>query len=239
MTETPPPSWRDVANGRFEVDPKPLPSYDEPAPEALAAAAAPASSATAVAPATKEHGGSGRVWAVALTVALLAGGAGLAAGTYLDPLGERDSDQQLRASELDSLDDDLTTREQALTQEQQDLAKAQRKLRKREKSVGQRAKALDKRQQAVVAAEQALAEAQALADSVVGDGVFEVGADLTPGTYVTSGGSDSCTWTVRSEEGGGDLLVDESVTGGDEATVNLLDGRFFETSGCGDWTLDS
>ncbi|WP_110180542.1 hypothetical protein [Nocardioides solisilvae] len=234
MTETPPPSWRDVANGRFEVDPKPLPTYDdEPVTQPLAAAPA---AAPVPAPDQEAHGGSGRTVAAVLVTALVAGGAGFAVGT-LDPLGLQDDDSDLRAAELSSRDADLAGREQALTEEQQELAKAQRKLRKRERKATARAKALDGRAAAVQAAEQALAEQEALADSVVGDGVFEVGVDVAPGTWTSSGGSDSCTWVVRTAEDGGDVVTEESVAGGAAAEVTLADDLFFETSGCGDWSL--
>ncbi len=92
MTETP-HTWRDIANGRFDVEPKPLPSYEAPQEDELPG---PAPEAPAPAPADD---GRRRTWPIVVTVALLAGAAGFAGGATLDPL-DRGSDREARAAEL-------------------------------------------------------------------------------------------------------------------------------------------
>ena len=72
-----------------------------------------------------------------------------------------------------------------------------------------------------------------LLDEIPGDGIWIVGADLAPGTYVAEGG-DWCLWqrlsAYRAEP-------DSIIKGGSSrrATIEAGDAAFY-TEGCGTWT---
>ena len=62
-----------------------------------------------------------------------------------------------------------------------------------------------------------------------GDGSWQVGVDVVPGTYVSTGGPD-CRHAFSEAVTGGDIVAGAT-------TVVLTDvSGFFETSGCGTWT---
>jgi hypothetical protein len=64
-----------------------------------------------------------------------------------------------------------------------------------------------------------------------GDGTWQVGVDVLPGTYTSAGGPD-CRHAFRAAVTGKDI-----VAGTGSAIVVLADGAgYFDTSGCGTWT---
>ncbi|QDO89550.1 hypothetical protein FNH13_15415 [Ornithinimicrobium ciconiae] len=72
--------------------------------------------------------------------------------------------------------------------------------------------------------------------SIPGDGTFEVGVDVEPGTYVSEA-SGSCYWARLSGSDGFDSIIDNNFGSGQMiVTINESD-RFFETSGCEPWSL--
>ncbi|TGA95248.1 hypothetical protein E4099_25830 [Streptomyces palmae] len=71
-----------------------------------------------------------------------------------------------------------------------------------------------------------------------GDGTFQVGSDIKPGTYRTSGNGvmDGCYWE-RSKDASGDpdsIIANDNVTGSSYVTVKAGD-KVFTTNGCKDW----
>lgn len=69
-----------------------------------------------------------------------------------------------------------------------------------------------------------------------GDGTYEVGTDIKPGTYRSSGNDDMCYWE-RQKDAKGELdsiLANDNVKGTSYVTVPKSD-MFFKTSGCADW----
>ncbi|KUJ66736.1 hypothetical protein ACZ90_33965 [Streptomyces albus subsp. albus] len=71
-----------------------------------------------------------------------------------------------------------------------------------------------------------------------GDGTFQVGSDIKPGTYLTRGNGtmDGCYWE-RSKDSSGDpdsILANDNVTGSSYVTVKASD-KIFTTNGCHDW----
>jgi hypothetical protein len=66
-----------------------------------------------------------------------------------------------------------------------------------------------------------------------GDGAWQVGVDVVPGTYATTGGVD-CRHALRPAVTGRDI-VHSAVHGGPATTVLAEDGSWFVTSGCGTW----
>ena len=66
-----------------------------------------------------------------------------------------------------------------------------------------------------------------------GDGTWQVGVDVVPGTYTSTGGPD-CRYALRAAVTGGDIAA--STVGPGPATVVLAAGTgYVETSGCATW----
>ncbi|MEU3979563.1 hypothetical protein AB0F77_05540 [Streptomyces sp. NPDC026672] len=76
------------------------------------------------------------------------------------------------------------------------------------------------------------------ASSMAGDGgMFEVGTDIAPGTYRSTGNTDdSCYWerTKDADHGLDSIIANNNVTGTAVVTLKATDG-YFKTTGCGDW----
>ena len=66
-----------------------------------------------------------------------------------------------------------------------------------------------------------------------GDGTWQVGADVAPGTYTTACGP-ACQYTLRAAVTGSDIVA--NTVGRGPATVVLSDDGYVETSGCSTWT---
>ncbi|GAB2873171.1 hypothetical protein GCM10027074_46090 [Streptomyces deserti] len=70
-----------------------------------------------------------------------------------------------------------------------------------------------------------------------GDGDFQVGTDLKPGTYRTTGNTDGMCYWERAKDASGEmdsLLANENVSGTSYVTVKPTD-KIFKSSGCNDW----
>ncbi|MGW0912431.1 hypothetical protein ACWD1Z_11860 [Streptomyces sp. NPDC002784] len=70
-----------------------------------------------------------------------------------------------------------------------------------------------------------------------GDGDFEVGSDIKPGTYRTTGNADGLCYWERAKDSSGEmdsLLANDNVTGTGYVTISASDA-YFRTSGCQDW----
>lgn len=74
--------------------------------------------------------------------------------------------------------------------------------------------------------------------TIPGDGTYQVGTDIQPGTYV-SGAPDSgnCYWARLSGTSGSfsDIIANNNSSGQSVVTIAPTD-KVFETSGCNDWT---
>jgi hypothetical protein len=70
-----------------------------------------------------------------------------------------------------------------------------------------------------------------------GDGDFQVGPDLKPGTYRTTGNDDGMCYWERAKDASGEmdsLLANDNVTGTSYVTVKATD-KLFKSSDCNDW----
>ncbi|MGX1914433.1 hypothetical protein ACWIID_37280 [Streptomyces phaeochromogenes] len=70
-----------------------------------------------------------------------------------------------------------------------------------------------------------------------GDGDFEVGADVKPGTYRTTGNTDSLCYWERAKDASGEMdsiLANDNVSGTSYVTIPAGD-KLFKSSGCKDW----
>jgi hypothetical protein len=70
-----------------------------------------------------------------------------------------------------------------------------------------------------------------------GDGDFEVGTDVKPGTYRTTGNTDDLCYWERAKDASGEMdsiLANDNVSGTSYVTIPAGD-KLFKTSGCKDW----
>lgn len=73
-------------------------------------------------------------------------------------------------------------------------------------------------------------------ESVISDGTWQVGSDITAGTYRASGG-DSCYWAILNGPPRGDSdNIEENGGFTANVVVTLSQGQWFETNDCGDWS---
>ncbi|GAA0591320.1 hypothetical protein [Streptomyces crystallinus] len=72
----------------------------------------------------------------------------------------------------------------------------------------------------------------------LGDGSFQVGSDIKPGTYVSTGNKDGCYWERAKDASGSTdaILANDNVTGTSYVTV-LAGDKIFKSSDCQDWHL--
>jgi hypothetical protein len=70
-----------------------------------------------------------------------------------------------------------------------------------------------------------------------GDGTWQVGVDIAPGTYMTTGavGGATCHHALRAARTGGKLTANSTGPGHATAVLAAVDG-WFATSGCATWT---
>ncbi|MET9445558.1 hypothetical protein [Streptomyces cinerochromogenes] len=70
-----------------------------------------------------------------------------------------------------------------------------------------------------------------------GDGEYQVGSDVKPGTYRTTGNTDDMCYWERAKDASGELdsmLANDNVSGTSYVTVKPTD-KLFKSSGCKDW----
>lgn len=70
-----------------------------------------------------------------------------------------------------------------------------------------------------------------------GDGDYQVGSDIKPGTYRTTGNTDGMCYWERAKDASGEtdsVLANDNVTGTSYVTVKAGD-KLFKSTGCNDW----
>lgn len=70
-----------------------------------------------------------------------------------------------------------------------------------------------------------------------GDGEYQVGSDVRPGTYRTTGNTDGMCYWERAKDASGEmdsLLANDNVSGTSYVTVKATD-KLFKSTGCEDW----
>ncbi|MHA6762061.1 hypothetical protein [Streptacidiphilus sp. PAMC 29251] len=79
------------------------------------------------------------------------------------------------------------------------------------------------------------------ATSFAGDGEFQVGKDIAPGTYKSAGPAStdlpSCYWERDKDASGNmdSIIANDTPTGAAVVTIKFTD-RIFKTQGCKQWT---
>lgn len=132
-------------------------------------------------------------------------------------------------TELESLAGDLPEREDALAQAQADLDKREAALLKAEEAVAQAEKAVTKREKEVGIAEDVIAR-----NTISGDGMYQVGADIRAGTYKTPG-APGCYYAVLNSTDTFDIAENNNTDG--QAFVTVRDGQYLQVTRCADWVL--
>lgn len=88
---------------------------------------------------------------------------------------------------------------------------------------------LDNRETALKPAEDA-----AKANTLEGDGVFEVGVDVKPGKWKNDDAGDGCYWSINSDPNGEDIIANSN--GGGPRTIEIRKGQYLELrNDCGTW----
>lgn len=80
------------------------------------------------------------------------------------------------------------------------------------------------------------------APPTIGEGTWEVGSEVKPGTYTTTvpADSNSCYWARLSGFTGDDIIANDISSPGQRARVTIRSSdKGFETQGCGTWTRTS
>lgn len=189
-----------------------------------------------------------RTWVVAVAAGLLGIGIGGASAGSADvtttpeyksiaadldqanaDLDQAKDDLADTSAELEEIAGDLPAREDAVEDAEAELEQSRAKLDKREKELERAEASVAKREKAV-----GVIEKEIEANTIPGDGVFEVGVDMKAGAYKTSGSTD-CYYAVNGDANGNDIKSNNITSG--PATVTVNSGEFFETQGCADWVL--
>ncbi len=142
-----------------------------------------------------------------------------------------DSQDELAATEkeLQQVAGDVPAREKAVVDAEDALKTREKAVAKSEAGLRRAEKAVSRRERAV-----GIAEKQIANNTIPGDGVFEVGVDMKPGTYKT-GGSGNCYYAVLADANGNNIKSNNITAG--PATVSVVAGDYFETTRCADWVL--
>lgn|GEM_PF-3372071 len=130
--------------------------------------------------------------------------------------------------------DEQTQLSQARAQDQAQLQQQQEALAKQQ-SDAQAAQAAAQQQSQQNAAQKAsLDQQQAAVDAnSFGDGLYQVGRDIQPGKYHSSGAGGNCYWAKLGSSNTDNIIDNNNSTGPQTITI---DSPYFESNGCGNWT---
>ena len=80
------------------------------------------------------------------------------------------------------------------------------------------------------------APAQAAGPTLPGDGTYEVGVDIQPGTYVSDKpSSGNCYWArLKDTDSFEGIIANNNSAGRSVVTIKKSD-KFFQSTGCSDW----
>lgn len=138
--------------------------------------------------------------------------------------GRQDAEDEVAEiqAELEAVEGDIPAREKAVKEQERALKGRAAAISKQEAAVAKREKAVG------------IVEADIRRNTVPGEGVFRVGADMKPGTY-RSAGRGGCYYAVLGDANGNNILSNNITNG--PALVSVAAGTFFETSRCSEWIL--
>lgn len=71
--------------------------------------------------------------------------------------------------------------------------------------------------------------------AIVDDGTYEIGSDVKPGKYKSTG-SDTCYWArLKNTDGDLDSIITNHLGSGAQVVTIKKSDKAFETTGCGEW----
>ena len=146
-----------------------------------------------------------------------------------ETLEQTETDLSAAEERIDELEADLEEIAGDLPAREQAVDEAEAALEKREADVKKAEKAVARREKAVSATENRIEN-----NTVPGNGIFEVGVDIQPGTY-KSGGSGGCYYSVNGDANGNNIISNNLTDG--PTSVSVSAGQWFETQDCADWIL--
>ena len=80
-----------------------------------------------------------------------------------------------------------------------------------------------------------------VAESTMGEGTYQIGVDAKPGRYKTQVPQDSgnCYWARMKDDRGGldSIIANDNVNAGARVSITVKQGEFFNSNGCGTWTM--
>jgi len=80
-----------------------------------------------------------------------------------------------------------------------------------------------------------------VAKGTMGEGTYQIGVDAKPGRYKTQAPQDSanCYWErLKDDRGGFDsIIANNNVNPGARVSITVKQGEFFNSHGCGTWTM--
>ncbi len=141
--------------------------------------------------------------------------------------------EQVRAR-LDTVAGDLPERENQLKAALQKLDRDAAALDERAAALDARAADLSVKEKAVAAREKAVkvVETAVKDNTVAGEGVYEVGADIKAGTYKTAG-KRGCYYAVLNSTDTSDIADNNNLDG--PGVLTVATGQYLQVSGCADW----
>lgn len=177
-------------------------------------AAAPAAPASPAAPSTPRTMTTGekkkRPWLIPTIVGVVALFIGVGIGSSGSTAEETPKVKSTTGLTVADLDD----RENALEDQKAEL--------------DDKATDLDAREEKVNAAEK-----KAKADTIDGDGNYEVGNDIKAGKWKNADADDMCYWSINSDSNGSDIVANHN--GGGPQTLTVRNGQYLELQDCGTW----
>lgn len=201
--------------------------------------------AAAGAPDTAKQAWYRRGWVIGLA-ALLVGiiiGSAAAGGDTTDPktsdeyktvagdLKDTKSELASTKADLKDLAGNLPQREAQLKKNVKSLDARQAQVKKDEAAVKAASAAVTRREKKVGVVEKTIK-----ANTISGDGTYEVGKDMKAGTYRSDApSSGNCYYAVNSDANGNNIDSNNNSAG--PSVVTVTNGKFFETSGCEEWVL--
>lgn len=167
-------------------------------------------------------------WLKGHWIAVVAGAALFFVGIGIGAAGSESENDTEPASAVPQVVTEVVTESETVDPSDDQL----RALEERAAALEDRAAVLRQRERGVAERERALTRAERVSGhSTFGDGVYLVGTDVPPGSYLARGGGD-CYW-ARLEDGSQDIIDNHIGTGQVRVTINA--GELFETQGCGTW----
>lgn len=170
-------------------------------------------------------------WIIGVVAALGIGGAVGYGGTPEPEIITKEVEIEVEPADMDDRRAELDDLEAELEQRSSELDERSDELDTRAAELQTLASELDERDEALTATETQIEE-----NTIPGSGIYLVGEDIKPGTY-RSNGSD-CYWARLSGTSGesNEIITNNVVEGTAYVTIATSDVAF-ETSRCGEWTL--